>query len=1180
MAKVPLRVYNREIEGMIEGGQLDEAIAHCQHILKTFPMHVETYRLLGKSFLEARRYTDAADIFQRALMAVPDDFVSHVGMSIIRDDEGKLDDAIWHMERAFEGQPSNPAIQGELRRLYGRRDGIEPPKIRLSRDALANMYAQGELFNQAIAEIRAVLAEDTNRPDLQVMLARAYYRSGQKVEAAEMAANLLKKYTYCMDALRILVDVLPGTARAENTQIYRQRLRLLDPYSSFVAGSTFSTDQVVDTAVNLERLEYKAGSAKALPQPNWASSLGIKLADEKHAEPAPEWMKSGDSAAQLPAAAPDSSGSSAIPAADDKTVPDWMRTSGWQESGRKAQEGPVDFGVEKSVEPIARADIPDWLKAMAPKEVKDTTNAGSESAPANLPSPNEGDAPDWLKAIAPRETAEANAASEPAPVNPPSPEEEHGPDWMEETETAAAEVKPEPTQPATTSQENGAFPDWLKEMGENASAGTAAAFVADMIEQPQAKKPPASIQPATLPPAVQNPVEPPASTSQPGEESAFQPSGEAKPLKIEDDTMAWLESLAAKHGAKEEELLTKPEDRLEEMPDWLRPDDKQPASPTTPEPSPAPGETLPLEPLSPIAVESAAQEPASSTEPSPIPSETPPLEPLPPLDGELAAHEPTPVVELPIEPDNRIEEMPDWLHRADKQSVSTTAPEPSPTPSETVPLESIFPPAGELAAQELTPSEEPAAITPPAEGTAQPLKIEDDTMAWLESLVANKGKEEELPTKPENHLEEMPDWLHPTKEQPVSPAAVEPSPIPSETLPLEPLPPHAGELVAREPTPIEELPIEPKNRVEEMPDWLHPADEQSSAPVPEPSPATIKTKPFEAHIPLAGEVTAQEPAPSEEFAPLTPPTEETAHPLNIENKSIAWLEELAAKEGTKPEESPTIPPMGVESPPEWIQESNQVPAGSDEASDLNTPQKDITITSWLRKQDVEEALGKIQHASEGSQTSAAPSPELPDWLKELEQPTAPEEAPKSSAELPDWLRQPAQPADQGTAAIPTTEPAPEAEIPAWVDEEIPVPEQPESTSPEEWVPVVEEPSSKPEPEKIEKPVTTTSEIPIQRRVLGGTGMLARIPTQDKDAEFLAAAQAALDANKLNESMQVYTTLIKKNRLLDEVIHDLREAIYRFPVDITVWQTLGDASMRANRLQDALDAYTKAEELLR
>ena len=63
-------------------------------------------------------------------------------------------------------------------------------------------------------------------------------------------------------------------------------------------------------------------------------------------------------------------------------------------------------------------------------------------------------------------------------------------------------------------------------------------------------------------------------------------------------------------------------------------------------------------------------------------------------------------------------------------------------------------------------------------------------------------------------------------------------------------------------------------------------------------------------------------------------------------------------------------------------------------------------------------------------------------------------------------------------------------------------------------------------------------------------------------------------------MKQYTKLIKKGRLLDEVIHDLREAIYRYPVDVIIWQTLGDAYMRANRLQDALDAYTKAEELLR
>ena len=126
MARIALRAYNREIERLIEGGQIEEAIAHCRHIFKYFPKHINTYRLLGKAYLETQRYGDAADILQRVLSSIPDDFISHLGMSIIREDEGNLDEAIWHMERAFEVQPANRAIQDELRRLYGRRDGLEP----------------------------------------------------------------------------------------------------------------------------------------------------------------------------------------------------------------------------------------------------------------------------------------------------------------------------------------------------------------------------------------------------------------------------------------------------------------------------------------------------------------------------------------------------------------------------------------------------------------------------------------------------------------------------------------------------------------------------------------------------------------------------------------------------------------------------------------------------------------------------------------------------------------------------------------------------------------------------------------------------------------------------------------------------------------------------------------------
>jgi len=57
-------------------------------------------------------------------------------------------------------------------------------------------------------------------------------------------------------------------------------------------------------------------------------------------------------------------------------------------------------------------------------------------------------------------------------------------------------------------------------------------------------------------------------------------------------------------------------------------------------------------------------------------------------------------------------------------------------------------------------------------------------------------------------------------------------------------------------------------------------------------------------------------------------------------------------------------------------------------------------------------------------------------------------------------------------------------------------------------------------------------------------------------------------------------LIKTPQFLSEVISDLSEALYRYPLQVNIWQTLGDAYLRNGNLQQALDSYTKAEELIR
>jgi tetratricopeptide (TPR) repeat protein len=80
---------------------------------------------------------------------------------------------------------------------------------------------------------------------------------------------------------------------------------------------------------------------------------------------------------------------------------------------------------------------------------------------------------------------------------------------------------------------------------------------------------------------------------------------------------------------------------------------------------------------------------------------------------------------------------------------------------------------------------------------------------------------------------------------------------------------------------------------------------------------------------------------------------------------------------------------------------------------------------------------------------------------------------------------------------------------------------------------------------------------------------------------LSTARSALSGGDVSTAVNHYRGLIRRRADLDEVIKDLNLALqHDHPVDIDIWATLGDAYARKNSLQKALDAYTKAEELLR
>ena len=597
MAKIALRNYNKEIERLIEQGNIDEAIGHCRHILKTFPKYLEIYRLLGKAFLEEHKYNEAIDVFGRVLMAVPDDFVAHVGLSIIRDEENKLDDAIWHMERAFESQPSNAAIQGELQRLYGRRDGMEPPKIRMTRGALAQMYVQGELYPQAIAEIRAVLAEDPQRSDMQVLLALSYFKSGQKNDASDICDQLLKRYPYCFEANRIKVEMIPANAESvESTQVYRARVGDLDPYAHFNKGSVFQINDVPTDTVTLERYEYSpddAGdgwSAGALGDGFDASSTPA-LTSSASSDAQPDWLKAGGFSDESfdpvqSMSEPDSSAQSQ----DD--IPDFLRAAGWAESSQPEQ--PTSMFDEEPAEDLVPADMPDWLKDQAPASddlnritgprpdafsSDDTpdwmSNLGGQDADESLAGSAEqaqssSDTPDWLSGLGDQPTDDSSSDM-------PEQAQASGDvsDWLSGLDTAeeAGSQAQEP-EAVNTQEFDSDTPDWLSGLGGSQSSETendsdiqTAGDAPDWLSElggGQDKSDEAPAQPADIPDWLSG-SEP---KSEPDITSSVEDLGAS--AQEQDDAVAWLESLAAKHGAKPEELVTDPNKRSDIAPDWVQ----------------------------------------------------------------------------------------------------------------------------------------------------------------------------------------------------------------------------------------------------------------------------------------------------------------------------------------------------------------------------------------------------------------------------------------------------------------------------------------------------------------------------------------------------------------------------------------------------------------------------------
>ena len=78
---------------------------------------------------------------------------------------------------------------------------------------------------------------------------------------------------------------------------------------------------------------------------------------------------------------------------------------------------------------------------------------------------------------------------------------------------------------------------------------------------------------------------------------------------------------------------------------------------------------------------------------------------------------------------------------------------------------------------------------------------------------------------------------------------------------------------------------------------------------------------------------------------------------------------------------------------------------------------------------------------------------------------------------------------------------------------------------------------------------------------------------------LALARELWKAGEREEALTHYTHLVQAQAEMKEVIADLRQAATERPQDATLLQTLGDAYMAEGLVDQALELYNRAMELL-
>ncbi len=276
MSEQDLREYTDYVKQLLKEDRADEALQHAQFLLRRFPRYWLGYRLLGEALLEQGHFRQSIEVFRYVLSVDPENLVAHAGLAAAYAEEENLEQALWHMMRAFEGGPGIREIRDQLRHLYKMRDGRAPGRLHLTRAALARAQIREGLYEQAVDALRAELESEPDRIDLLSALAEAQWYAGHRQAAVQTASEVLRESPSSLKSNLLLGEFYAAEGDFDRAERYLRIAQQLDPpnelaFSMFGDGGSLEPRRVP--------LDWRAGLARATRtaiagfHPDWRPEL-------------------------------------------------------------------------------------------------------------------------------------------------------------------------------------------------------------------------------------------------------------------------------------------------------------------------------------------------------------------------------------------------------------------------------------------------------------------------------------------------------------------------------------------------------------------------------------------------------------------------------------------------------------------------------------------------------------------------------------------------------------------------------------------------------------------------------------------------------------------------------------------------------------------------------------------